>query len=76
MATLTAVVFCMAGGANSTPAQIHTLKLWMLGCTAGGVLGIGIGIWLLRVGYAGWAATAAILPAVTMGLILLVKLIR
>jgi len=73
--TLTAVVFCLAGGANSTPEQIHSLKLWMLGCTLGGALGVGAGIWLLRVGSAGWATGAAILPTVIMGTILLSKLI-
>lgn len=75
VATLAAVVFCLAGGANSTPAQIHTLKLWMLGCTLGGALGVGAGIWLLRLGSAGWATGAAILPTVIMGAILVSKLI-
>lgn len=76
VATLAAVVFCLAGGANATPAQIHTLKFWMLGCTLGGALGVGVGIWLLRQGSAGWATGAAILPTVIMGTILLSKLIE
>ena len=75
LATLTAVVFCMAGGANSTPEQIRALKLWMAGLTLLGVAGITAGIFLMRAGQHGWAAGAAILPAVIMVLILIVALI-
>lgn len=73
--TLCAVVFCAAGGANSTPAQIRALKLWMAGLTLLGAAGITTGIFLLRAGQHGWAAGAAILPSVIMIVILIVAMI-
>ncbi len=73
--TLCAVVFCMAGGANSTPEQIRALKLWMAGLTLLGASGVTAGIFLLRAGQHGWAAGAALLPAVIMVLLLIVALI-
>lgn len=76
VATLTAVVFCLAGGANATPAQIRALKLWMLGLTLLGVAGIGGGIFLLRAGQPGWAAGVTFAPSVIMGLILAVALLK
>jgi uncharacterized membrane protein YozB (DUF420 family) len=75
LVTLCAVVFCMAGGANATPAQIRALKLWMAGLSLLGVAGIVAGIFLMRAGQHNWAAGAAILPAVIMVLILIVALI-
>ena len=74
--TLTAVVFCAAGGANSTPEQIRALKLWMLGLTLLGLAGIAVGIFLLRAGQPGWAAGVSFTPTVVMGVILLVALIQ
>lgn len=52
LATLTALVFCMAGGANSTPAQIRALKFWMAGLSLLGVAGVVVGIFLMRAGQA------------------------
>jgi hypothetical protein len=75
LVTLCAVVFCMAGGANSTPEQIRAIKLWMAGLTLLGAAGITAGIFLMRASQHGWAAGAAILPAVIMILILIVALI-
>jgi hypothetical protein len=72
--TLCAVVFCMAGGANSTPAQIRAIKFWMAGLTLLGAAGVTTGIFLLRAGLHNWAAGAAILPSVIMVLILIVAL--
>lgn len=74
--TLTAVVCCAAGGANSTPEQIHALKLWMLGLTLLGLAGIGVGIFLLRAGQPGWAAGVSISPAVVMVFILIIALLK
>jgi hypothetical protein len=74
--TLSAVVFCLAGGANATPEQIRALKLWMLGLTLLGVVGIGAGIFLLRAGQPGWAAGISFMPTVIMGVILIVALIK
>lgn len=76
LATLMAVVFCLAGGANSTPAQIRTLKLWMLGLTLLGGAGITVGIFLLRAGQPGWAAGVSIAPALIMATILSVALLK
>ncbi len=76
LATLTAVVFCMAGGANATPAQIHALKLWMLGLTLLGLAGITVGIFLLRAGQPVWAACVSFAPTVIFGLILAVALLK
>jgi hypothetical protein len=76
LATLTALVFCMAGGANSTPEQIRALKLWMLGLTLLGLTGITVGIFLLRAGQPGWAAGVSFAPAVIMATILAVALLK
>jgi hypothetical protein len=76
LATLTALVFCMAGGANSTPAQIHALKLWMGGLSLLGVAGVVVGIVLLRAGQPGWAAGAAFAPTIIFGIILGIALLK
>ena len=75
-ATLSAIVFCLAGGANSTPEQIRALKLWMLGLTLLGLTGITVGIFLLRAGQPGWAAGVSFAPAVIMATILAVALLK
>ncbi len=75
LVTLCAVVFCMAGGANSTPAQIRALKLWMAGLSLLGAGGVTAGILLMRAGQHGWAAGAAILPSLVMVIILIVSMI-
>lgn len=74
-ATLMALVFCMAGGANSTPAQIRAIKLWMLGLTLLGAAGVTAGIFLLRAGQPGWAAGVSFAPAFIMATILAVALL-
>lgn len=76
LATLTAVVFCLAGGANATPAQIRALKLWMLGLTLLGAAGLTVGIFLLRAGQPGWAAGVSFAPVVVIGVIFLVALLK
>ncbi len=72
LATLTALVFCMAGGANSTPAQIRALKIWMAGISLLGIAGVVVGIVLIRAGQPNWASLAAFAPTVIFGIILLV----
>jgi uncharacterized membrane protein len=74
--TATAVVFCLAGGANSTPAQIRTLKLWMAGLSLLGIAGIVTGILLLRAGQHGWASGAAAIPSAIILIIFIVALNR
>lgn len=76
LATVTALVFCMAMGANSTPAQIRALKLWMAGLSLLGVAGIVVGIVLIRAGLPGWAAGVSFAPVVIMCLILGVALLQ
>lgn len=76
LATLTALVFCMAMGANSTPAQLRALKLWMGGLSLLGVVGIVVGIILIRAGQPNWAAVAAIAPTVIFALILGISLLK
>ncbi|MSU59904.1 MAG: hypothetical protein EXS35_17345 [Pedosphaera sp.] len=76
LATLTALVFCMSMGANSTPAQIRALKVWMAGLSLLGVAGVVAGIILIRSGQPNWASLAAFAPAVIFGIILLVALLK
>jgi len=76
LATLTALVFCMAGGANASPTQIRALKLWMVFISLFGVAGLVAGIILIRAGQPGWAPLAAIAPTVILGIILLVALLK
>lgn len=76
VSTLTAVVFCLAMGANSTTAQIHALKLWMGGLSLLGLAGIVIGIVLLRAGQHGWAAGAAFFPTVVVAIIFVVAMTK
>lgn len=76
LATLMALVFCMAGGANSTPEQIRALKIWMVVIALLGVAGVVVGILLIRAGQTGWASVAAIAPTVIFGIILLIALLR
>ncbi|HUR56180.1 MAG TPA: hypothetical protein VM029_00615 [Opitutaceae bacterium] len=61
--TLTAVIFCALMGANSTPAQIHTLKLWMAGFSLLGLAGVVVSIFLLRGGQYNWATWIAFAPS-------------
>ena len=75
LVTLTAVVFCLGMGANSSPAQIRTLKLSMAGFSLLGVGGIVAGILLMRAGLHGWAAGVAFAPAAIMFIIFIVALI-
>jgi hypothetical protein len=72
LVTLMAIVFCLGMGANATPAEIRALKFWMAGLSLLGAAGIAGGILLLRAGQPGWAAGVSLLPAVIMGVILIV----
>ena len=74
-ATLMAITFCLAGGANSTPEQIRALKIWMVVISLVGVAGITAGIFLMRASQFGWAAGAAFLPTVIFLIIFIVSAI-
>lgn len=76
LATLTAVVFCLAMGANAKPPEIRALKLWMAGLSLLGIAGVGVGIILIRAGQPGWASLAAFAPTVIFGLILAIALLK
>jgi hypothetical protein len=76
LSTLTAVVGCMAMGANSTPAQIHALKLWMAGLSLLGLAGVVMSIVLLRSGQTGWAAFVAFFPTIVITIISLIALLK
>lgn len=75
LATVTAVVFCLAMGANATPEQLRALKLWMLGLALLGLAGIIGGVVLLRAGQPTWAAGVGFAPTAIMALILFVSLL-
>lgn len=75
LTTLTALVFCMAMSANSSPGQIRAVKLWMGGLSLLGVAGIVIGVILLRAGLPGWATGVSIAPVIIMALILGITLL-
>lgn len=75
LATLTALVFCMAMSANSTSGQIRAVKLWMGGLSLLGVAGIIIGVLLLRAGSPGWATGVSFAPVIIMALILGITLL-
>ena len=74
--TLTALVFCMAMGANASAAEIGRLKLWMAALALVGAGGVVLAIFLIRAGHPGWAAGAAFAPTVIFAVLLLVALIK
>ncbi len=76
LATVVALVFCLSMGANSTPAQLRTLKLWMCGLSLVGGTSVVLGFILLRAGQPGWAAIAAFAPTILFGIILSVALLK
>lgn len=73
---LVMLVFCLAMGANASSAEIRSLKLWMLGLSAMTLVGIAVGIVLLRFGQLEWSASVSIFPAVVMGVIALAALMK
>ncbi|WP_414661416.1 hypothetical protein [Horticoccus sp. 23ND18S-11] len=72
LATLTAIVFCLGMGANSSSAEIRTLNFWMAGFALLGIAGVVAGIILMRANQHGWAATAAFIPTALMAVIFIV----
>jgi hypothetical protein len=76
LATLVMIVFNLAGAANASAAQIHSMKLWAGGMTLLAVVGVVAGIFLLRAGHPGWASLAAFAPTLIFGIILLIALLK
>jgi hypothetical protein len=62
------LVLLMASGANSSEEQIRALKLWMLGCTLGGLLCFVLGIVLTWKSYPLFGGLTGGLPgAIVLG---------
>jgi len=76
ISTVVALVFCMAMGANSTPAQIRTIKFWMCGFALLAFAGIVFGIVLMRFGQTGWATGIAFLPTVVIALVFMISVLK
>ena len=76
LATLVMIVFNVAGAANASAEQIRSMKLWTGGLTLLAVVGIVVGIFMMRAGQPGWAAGAAFVPTVVMVIIFLVAIFQ
>lgn len=76
LATLTTLVFCMSMGANSTPAQLRALKLWMAGLTGLGVAGVVAGLYFIRAGQPNTGAAAAFAPTILFSILFVIALIK
>lgn len=76
LATLTMLVMLMAGGANSSPAQITQIKWMMIGVALVGVIGLGGAVWAMIAGKPWLGAGLGIAPAVVViaMIVVLVKL--
>lgn len=62
LGSLMLLTLCMAGGANSTPAQIHAIKIWMLVIAVVGLVTFIGGVWLTASGRPWWGAAVGGLP--------------
>lgn len=76
LATLVALTFCMGMGANSSPAEIRMLKLWMAIFSLVGVAGVVAGVLLMRSGQANYAAGAAVAPTVFVIVVAIIALAK
>jgi hypothetical protein len=64
LVSLTTLVFLMACGANSSPKQLHELKMMMLGVTVCGFAGFVGGIIAIVKAHYGLSLTLNVLPVV------------
>ena len=76
IATLVMLVFNLVGAANASAEQIRSQKIWAGGMTLLAVVGIVVGIFLMRAGQPGAAAGAAFLPTVIIAIIFMVALLK
>ena len=76
LATLVMIVFNLAGAANASAAQIHSMKFWAGGMTLLAVAGIAAGIFLLRAGQPGWATGVSFAPTIIFAIILFIALLK
>ncbi|HVP73109.1 MAG TPA: hypothetical protein VMS30_05175 [Phycisphaerales bacterium] len=60
------LTFCMACAPNSSPSQLHAIKMWMLAIAVAGLLTLVGGIWLTAAGRAWIGAGLGGLPAAVM----------
>ncbi|MGV3707788.1 MAG: hypothetical protein ACO1Q7_03035 [Gemmatimonas sp.] len=75
LATLMAITFCMAGGANASPEAIRNLKAAMIGFAIVGVLGLLGSILLRRTGYE-HATLVAFAPTLIVIVMFIVAYVR
>lgn len=73
--TLTMLGFCMGMGANASPSAIAALKMWMVGLSVLSLAGIVAGLFLMR-SQPNLAAGLAILPAIIIGVIFVISLLK
>ena len=76
LATLVMIVFNLVGAANASAEQIRSQKLWAGGMTLLAVVGIVVGIFLMRAGQPGAAAGAAFLPTVIIAIVFAVAIFK
>ena len=76
LATLVMIVFNLAGAANANAEQIRSQKLWAGGLSLLAIIGIVVGIILMRAGRSGGAAGAAFLPAVIIAIVFMVAIFK
>ena len=76
LATLVMVVFNLAGAANDSAEQIRSQKIWTGGVSLLAVVGIVVGIVLMRAGQPGAAAGAAFLPTLIIAIFFAVAIFK
>ena len=73
--TLAMLGFCMGMGATASPAQIQSLKMWMIGLSILSLAGVVVSLFLIS-GQPNLAAGIAILPSVIMFVIFVIALVK
>lgn len=68
-------VFCLAGGANSSPRQLFILKSALIGMLVTWILATGGGIWAMTAGRHGLAIGVGTLPTLLAATLLIVALV-
>jgi hypothetical protein len=66
LGSLMLITLLLAGSPNSTPAQLHTIKLLMLAVAIGGVLCVAGSVTLIVWHRPLWASAVGIAPAATV----------
>jgi hypothetical protein len=66
LGTMTLFTFCIACGANSSPAEIRTIKLWMLAIVLSGMLCLGGGVLLAARGMPIYGSVVGAMPMIIL----------